>query len=260
VGRKILQDVANTLPQMFVGWRMAEGLESLAELPDGTLEIDVLTETIRHNSGSTSRLQPAESRIETEEESRFAETDMTQILYSLFYACVLALVAGCGGYLFATRKKSGTGPVSGSVTDKLGGAEPRQKHGRTSRRAIREAEKLSATYRLSDLEKILNQVASLEAWGVVVEIELTTVSGNVQMVVDQHEVELDESSLDLADIERFRRSVSEVGLSVRPTAVEGQYCVGVTGTWSGIADTIRRILKSIYGVGDDETVHARVFG
>jgi hypothetical protein len=59
VGRKILQDVANTLPQMFVGWRMAEDLEILVELPDGALEIDVLTETVRHSSGSTLRLHVA---------------------------------------------------------------------------------------------------------------------------------------------------------------------------------------------------------
>jgi hypothetical protein len=44
---------------MFVGWRMAEDLEILAELPDGTLEIDVLTETVRHSSGSPPRLHVA---------------------------------------------------------------------------------------------------------------------------------------------------------------------------------------------------------
>jgi hypothetical protein len=177
---------------------------------------------------------------------------MPPILYLLFYACVLALVAGCGVYLFTTREKAEAGPVSLP--------EPRQMLGRISQRALREAETLSGTYRLSDLESILNRLASIEAWGVVVELELTTVKGEVQMIVDKHEVELDESSLDLVDIERFRKSVSEVGLIVRPTAVEGQYCVRVTGTWSDIADTLKRIIRSIYGVGDNETVQARVFG
>jgi hypothetical protein len=82
VGRKILQDVANTLPQMFVGWRMVEDLETLAELPDGTLEIDVLTETVRHSSGLTPRLHIAgelaawlRNRLD---EARLSPTEITK--------------------------------------------------------------------------------------------------------------------------------------------------------------------------------------
>jgi hypothetical protein len=82
MGRKLLQDVANTLPQMFVGWRMAEDLEILAELPDGTLEIDVLSETVRHSSGATPRLHVAgelaawlRNRLD---EARLALTELTK--------------------------------------------------------------------------------------------------------------------------------------------------------------------------------------
>jgi hypothetical protein len=49
VGRKVLQDFANTLCQMLVGWRMGEDLELLAELPDGTLDIDVLSGSTTHS-------------------------------------------------------------------------------------------------------------------------------------------------------------------------------------------------------------------
>lgn len=47
--RKVLQDVANTLCDMLVGWRMSEDLESLAVLPDGTLVFDVLLGTVAHS-------------------------------------------------------------------------------------------------------------------------------------------------------------------------------------------------------------------
>jgi len=164
---------------------------------------------------------------------------MTEILYLLFYLGGLALVVGCIGYLFATREK---------------------RNGRTLRQSIREAEKLGGTYGLSELGNILKGVAALEAWGVVIELDLTSVTDDVQMVVvDQGEVELYESSLEPEDIERFRKSVSAVGLSIRPVVANGPYCVNVAGAWPVIADTVKRILKSRYGVGDEETVQAKVF-
>ena len=50
MGRKVLQDVANTLCQMLVGWRMGEDLEQLAELPDGVLSLNVLNGEARHSA------------------------------------------------------------------------------------------------------------------------------------------------------------------------------------------------------------------
>ena len=47
--RKVLQDVANTLCQMAVGWRMNNDLEALAELPDGELRFDILAGTVTHS-------------------------------------------------------------------------------------------------------------------------------------------------------------------------------------------------------------------
>jgi hypothetical protein len=44
--RKVLQDVANTLCHMLVGWRMSEDLEALSQLPDGALSFDVLSGSV----------------------------------------------------------------------------------------------------------------------------------------------------------------------------------------------------------------------
>src|SRR3954466_8089269 len=46
--RKVLQDVANTLCDMLVGWRMSADLEALSELPDGALSFDVLSGSVTH--------------------------------------------------------------------------------------------------------------------------------------------------------------------------------------------------------------------
>lgn len=54
--RKILQDLANTLCQMVVGWRMGEDIERIASLPDGTLSLDLLNGAASHSSGTTPEL------------------------------------------------------------------------------------------------------------------------------------------------------------------------------------------------------------
>lgn len=54
--RKVLQDIANTLCQMVVGWRMGDDYERMAELPDGTLFFDLTAEAVRHSSGENPEL------------------------------------------------------------------------------------------------------------------------------------------------------------------------------------------------------------
>ena len=49
--RKVLQDIANTLCQMFVGWRLGQDYEKLANLPDGTLQVNLLLGQTQHSSG-----------------------------------------------------------------------------------------------------------------------------------------------------------------------------------------------------------------
>ena len=58
--RKVLQDVANTLCQMLVGWRMGEDLEQLAELPDGVIFINALKGEAKHSSAGPLKLWVAE--------------------------------------------------------------------------------------------------------------------------------------------------------------------------------------------------------
>lgn len=57
--RKIIQDFANTICQMLVGWRMGDDLEALAGLPDGTLLVDVLAGTASHDIAGNIQLRVA---------------------------------------------------------------------------------------------------------------------------------------------------------------------------------------------------------
>ena len=57
--RKVLQDIANTLCHMLVGWRMSADLEALSELPDGVLSFDVLGGSVTHNQRGALKLYVA---------------------------------------------------------------------------------------------------------------------------------------------------------------------------------------------------------
>jgi hypothetical protein len=50
VRRKALQDIANALCPMLIGQSRGLDLDAVCELPDGTLEIDLLNATARHSS------------------------------------------------------------------------------------------------------------------------------------------------------------------------------------------------------------------
>jgi hypothetical protein len=49
MGRKILQDVANTLPHMLVARMRPDDLEILALLPDGKFSLDLLAQAAHHS-------------------------------------------------------------------------------------------------------------------------------------------------------------------------------------------------------------------
>jgi hypothetical protein len=57
MGRKILQDVANTLPNMLVARMHLDDLETLALLPDGTLSLDLLSLAAHHSLGGVIELK-----------------------------------------------------------------------------------------------------------------------------------------------------------------------------------------------------------
>jgi hypothetical protein len=67
VGRKVLQDIANTLPQMAAGWRTYEDLEQFADMANVRVTIDVLHGTARRDSG-----EPMDLRLASELSSWFA--------------------------------------------------------------------------------------------------------------------------------------------------------------------------------------------
>jgi len=169
---------------------------------------------------------------------------MSELSCGLFFLGVLALVVGCFAYLFVTRDKSRAG-FNASVPP--------------SRSVARKAKELSGSYRLSDLESIFDQLAATEAWGMVLELKFTTVQKFIQMIVNRNEVELCAPSLEPSGTDPFRRAAQEAGLEARPGYTEGQYCVDVTGTWSNIASIIKGIIRSIYGVDDNEEVQVVIF-
>lgn len=47
--RKIIQDFANTLCQILVGWRSGEDINTIGSLGDGIIKINLLNETFTHN-------------------------------------------------------------------------------------------------------------------------------------------------------------------------------------------------------------------
>ena len=54
--RKILQDIANVLCHMVVGWRMGDDYEIIADLPDGRLSFNLLAGSVTHSDGTTPTL------------------------------------------------------------------------------------------------------------------------------------------------------------------------------------------------------------
>jgi hypothetical protein len=185
---------------------------------------------------------------------------MTEFLYGLFYLCVLALIVGCCADLIVTRPRRVEDEPLFSPSEQRRANRARDGKARPpSRAAVKRAEELSGPYRLSDLQGILEQLGAIEAWGMVLELEFTTVREDIQMVVNRNEVELCTPILDPDYTERFRRAAREVGLQARSGYTEGQYCVDVTGAWSKIASIIESISRSLYGVDEGEEVQVRIF-
>jgi hypothetical protein len=172
---------------------------------------------------------------------------MMEFLHWLFYLGILALVVGCFAYLFVTRDQNRVSRSSDG--------EPAP----SFRASAKKAEALSGSYRLLDLESIFDQLAAIEAWGMVLELRFAAAQEDIQMIVNRNEVEFCAPSLDPRDTDLFRQSAREAGLQARTGYTEGQYCVDVIGTWPKIASMIRSIIGSIYGVGDSEEVQVRVF-
>jgi hypothetical protein len=171
---------------------------------------------------------------------------MIAILYILAYVATFTLLLGGAVYLFLTRKQGGAQRTSTSI----------------SQETLKLAERLSGVYRLSDLEKILMDLGSMGAWGVVVELGFTGIQDIAQMVFGVNEVELYSHNNGVIPdyLERYRRSVEGAGLVVRKVEnVEDIFFVEVVGSWSQIASVLRRVVKDIYEVDNHAEVQITVF-
>jgi len=58
--RKRLNHYADVMCKMFMGWRMADDLETLSDLPDGTLTIDLLLPASHHGISGPMKLHIAD--------------------------------------------------------------------------------------------------------------------------------------------------------------------------------------------------------
>jgi hypothetical protein len=182
---------------------------------------------------------------------------MAATLELLFYLVVLMGVVGCFVYLIAERRRKEV---------PKGPSRPKEvtKHPArlASTAAVERAEALSGTYRLLDLATILDQLAALEAWGMVLELQFTNLPEVTQMIVNADGVDFATSNNGtMADyLDRFRRAATRAQLEVRAlnANVESSY-LEVKGTWNEIARTVIQLVGDIYGVGKGEVVQAKVF-
>jgi hypothetical protein len=169
---------------------------------------------------------------------------MAEFLYILFYLGVLTLIVGSSAYLIIKRSRH---IENRTLRASNGESAP------LSRAAVERVEGLSGSYRLSELTRILEELAAKESWGMVLELQFTTVQEYVQMVVNSNEVEI---LLDPEHMDLFRRAAREAGLQAR---TKRQDCIEVIGDWGQIASMIRSTSRSIYRVDDSEEVEVRIF-
>jgi hypothetical protein len=161
---------------------------------------------------------------------------MIEIFVILAYVAIFTLLVGGVVYLFLTRKRGGIQRTSAPISEET----------------LKLAEHLPGKYRLSDLEKILAELGAIGAWGVVVELYLTSIKDIVQMILDVGKVEFYSHTIGaISDyLEKYCRSVEEAGLVVRKVEnVENVFFVEVVGPWSHIASVLRQVIKEV----DDHT-------
>lgn len=171
---------------------------------------------------------------------------MIEILVLLAEVATFMLLIGGAVYLFLTRKRRDA---------------PRE-FIPISQETLEAAERLSGSYRLSDLGEILARLGALGAWGVIVELGLTRINDIVQMILDVDTVELFSCNNGVIPdyLEKYRRSAEGAGLVVRKVDnQEDVLSVEVAGSWSQIAAVLQRLIQEIYEVDDHAEVQLTVF-
>lgn len=183
---------------------------------------------------------------------------MTEILYILFYLGVLALVLGCLGYLVALRNEEAL-KREGFSLHRIARLHPETQ---LSRQMLKKAKGLSGAYRLGDLEKILTELASLQAWGLVVHLGFPAMGDHAQMEIQPDEVDLYSHQAGVIPdyLDRFRQSAERAGFEVHPIpGLEEAFFVRITGSWLERAAMTLRFIKEIYGVDENAEMKVRVF-
>ncbi len=172
--------------------------------------------------------------------------NVTEALYILAYLAIFLLLVGGAVYLFLTRRRGELRGVPVSLSPET----------------LEKAGKLSGTYRLSDLERILTELGTIGAWGVVVELGLTRIGDIAQIILDPKQAQFYSHTTGSTPdyLEKYRRSVEGAGLLLQNIEnVEDVFYVKIVGSWSQIADVLRRVVREIYGVEDHEEIELVVF-
>ena len=173
---------------------------------------------------------------------------MTEILYSLFYVGVLTLVFGCVIYLVLSRSEAPPQEAESESPEPLLGSDVGE-----------DVEEISGDYHLRDLERLLTRLASLQAWGLVVELGFPAIGDIAQLVLQREEVDLYSHHAGQIPgyLERFRHSAERAGLKLHPVPqIEDDFFVRIPGSLPERAAMLLRLLGETYGV--DEAAQVRV--
>lgn len=134
------------------------------------------------------------------------------------------------------------------------------------------AKSAAQTYELSDLHLALKSLASAEAWGEVIHIDLPSQANFVQMTLARNGVDFYSHGHDV-DLERFREEAARLSLTPRPVGgvvlyqspesqgeQEDSLFVEIRGDWSEVASQVIQLISGIYGTSDDDEVAVSVLG
>lgn len=93
MGRKVLQDIVNTLPQMVVGWRMYEDLERLADHPTTQISINLLRQTAIRDGVNSIDLQIVDELAEWSQRGWRVKSSDVRISRKWLYMSTSSLTA-----------------------------------------------------------------------------------------------------------------------------------------------------------------------
>ncbi|QNN22934.1 hypothetical protein HED60_11875 [Planctomycetales bacterium ZRK34] len=81
--RKVLKDYANTVCQMFVGWRMGDDAQTLAQIGDGIVVIDLLAGTASLQNNTIQLWIAGELQAWLRKQLQASRVDISQIKFAV---------------------------------------------------------------------------------------------------------------------------------------------------------------------------------